>query len=214
MLKTLTLPIIIFVRQNLFVSGRQLDFHNDNPYFYDVEEWMRMSHFRSRNISRDVMIYPSPSSNPHKSNPHRHMTMAGAGSRHGPPPLTAHVAKLSLCMRRNYSQDHTGDTFYQQSSNTQWRIHSGVVGVARPLGNHGNNLQGPICDPLGAGVVGVSLAHHLFDILSERMAAGRRRSRRAARCFFFSNQMGKTASFWPRNFFLMTWPKRRRFGPG
>ncbi|XP_050133051.1 uncharacterized protein LOC126609076 [Malus sylvestris] len=36
----------------------------------------------------------------------------------------------------------------------QWRIHSGVVGVARPLGNHGNNLKAPICDLLELGSSG------------------------------------------------------------
>ncbi|RXH81645.1 hypothetical protein DVH24_035066 [Malus domestica] len=46
------------------------------------------------------------------------------------------------------------DDFTHESTHQQWRIHSGVVGVARPLGNHGNNLEAPICDLLELGSSG------------------------------------------------------------
>nr|BBC44104.1 predicted DNA-directed RNA polymerases I and III subunit rpac1-like [Malus domestica] len=47
-----------------------------------------------------------------------------------------------------------GGTAYFRYGSVQGRIHSGVVGVARPLGNHGNNLEAPIRDLLELGSSG------------------------------------------------------------
>ncbi|KAM1205743.1 hypothetical protein ACFX2I_006523 [Malus domestica] len=59
----------------------------------------------------------------------------------------------------------------------QWRIHSGVVGVARPLGNHGNNLEAPICDLLELGSSGSdSHANCSTKILNQDSAGRGRRS--------------------------------------
>ena len=96
----------------------------------------------------------------------------------------------------------------------QWRIHSGVVGVARPLGNHGNNLEAPMCDLLELGSSGSdSHAKCSTKSLNEDSAAGRGRRSACARFFFFKtdgqngvvlaqeiflNDLAKTASFWAR----------------
>ncbi|RXI02844.1 hypothetical protein DVH24_002922 [Malus domestica] len=67
---------------------------------------------------------------------------------------------LNPCTRMNHERSN------KQRSSTlstrlmhsymQGRIHSGVVGVERPLGNHGNNLEAPICDLLELGSSGSS----------------------------------------------------------
>ena len=99
----------------------------------------------------------------------------------------------------------------------QWRIHSGVVGVGRPLGNHGNNLEAPMCDLLELGSSGSSgsdsHAKCSTKVLNENSAAGKRKKKRCARFFFFKtdgqngvvlaqefflNDLAKTASFWAR----------------
>ncbi|KAM1044058.1 hypothetical protein ACFX2J_035044 [Malus domestica] len=56
---------------------------------------------------------------------------------------------------------------------TQGRIHSGVVGVARPLGNHGNNLEAPICDLLELGSSGSSSGRG-----RRRLGSGRKRKKK------------------------------------
>ncbi|KAM1406840.1 hypothetical protein ACFXTH_001467 [Malus domestica] len=85
---------------------------------------------------------------------------------------------------------------------TQWRIHSGVVGVARPLGNHGNNLEAPICDLLELGSSG-SEARQLFDKSPERKLGRKRKKKQPTQmslvvclvaCLFLSSEY--TACAW------------------
>ncbi|KAM1212602.1 hypothetical protein ACFX2G_004206 [Malus domestica] len=78
----------------------------------------------------------------------------------------------------------------------QWRIHSGVVGVARPLGNHGNNLEAPICDLLELGS-SESEARQLFDKSPERKLGRKRKKKQPSQmslvvclvaCLFLSSE--------------------------
>ncbi|KAM2843260.1 hypothetical protein COP1_025995 [Malus domestica] len=88
-------------------------------------------------------------------------------------------------------------------SEEQGWIHSGVVGVARPLGNHGNNLEAPIRDLLELGSSGSSGSESHAKCSTKILNEARhcRKRKKKLRASFFSKHTGKTASFWPRKFF-------------